>query len=279
MKRIVPVVIILLFLSGLGLLIYPAISNWLADQEQTSRIIQYGDSVADMDAEKMEEEFEKAKAYNNALTGSDIEDPFIPGSGIVLPDNYAAVLNIGGIMGYLDIPKINVSQTIRHGTSEEVLRKGVGHIENTAFPIGGKGNHAVLTGHTGLSSAKLFTDLTELEEGDVFYVTVLDQTLAYEVDLILVVEPDETDALRPVKGEDYVTLVTCTPYSINSHRLLVRGTRIPYAQETEEQPAEEPAEATPWVGWYILISVLCVLIAATIIIVVIKRRRQRRNGL
>lgn len=264
MNKRAPVVIILLLLPGLALLMYPSVSNWLADQYQTSEIIQYEESVADMNAKKVEEELKKAKAYNDALTGSNIGDPFIPGSGLVIPDNYTDTLNMDGIIGYIDIPKIEVSLTISHGISEEVLKKGVGHLENTAFPIGGEGNHTVLTGHTGLYSARLFTDLTELEEGDVFYITVFDQKLAYEVDQILVVEPDETDELRPVGGEDYVTLVTCTPYSINSHRLLIRGMRIPYTEDVL-------AVMTTGNDWFIHVLVLCLLVGAAIIIIVIRR--------
>ena len=167
----------------------------------------------------------------------------MPGSGYALPDNYLEVLNTDGIMGRLTIPKIGVDLPIYHGSSEESLQKGVGHIESTSLPIGGEYRHAVLTGHRGLPNAELFTRLDELTVGDTFYIHVLDRTLAYQVDQITTVEPDEMETLRAVPGEDYVTLVTCTPYGVNTHRLLVRGTRVPYT------PGEEgTADAAPTVS-------------------------------
>ncbi|MFR3685009.1 MAG: class C sortase, partial [Enterococcus sp.] len=175
-----------------------------------------------------EELFQQAQIYNENLLGQPAHDPFIPGSGIVMPDNYYRVLNIGGTMGQVEIPSINVKLPIYHGTKESVLRKAVGHLEGSALPIGGAGTHTVLTSHTGLTQAELFTDLTELKKDDHFYIRVLNRTLAYEVDKISVIEPDHTDALKAVKGKDYATLLTCTPYGVNSHRLLVRGKRIPY---------------------------------------------------
>lgn len=266
------ILIIVMLVSGLGFLLYPTVSNWISMNFRELEIANYSEAVEQMDPELAAAELEKAKAYNDALTGAYIEDPFIPGSGSVLPEGYASVLNIDGIIGYINIPKINVHLPVKHGTSNEVLQTSVGHLQNTAFPIGGEGNHTVLTSHTGLSSAKLFTDLAELEKGDMFYITVLNQTLAYEVDQILVVEPDDTEELRPVAGEDYATLVTCTPYSINSHRLFVRGTRIPY---TEEEP---PGGTVRIADWRAVIIAACVILFVLIFTVRIFIRRRNMQS-
>lgn len=235
MKKVLPrVVFILLLLVGVALISYPTISNWLVEYNAISITQAYVANVNKMTEEEIEAEFQKAEEYNAALTGSGIEDPFVPESGIVLPDNYTSIFDFDySVMGYIEIPTIDVFLPIYHGSSESVLQRGVGHMENTAFPIGGGGDHSVLTGHTGLPSAKLFTDLDKLVVGDTFLITILNRTIAYEVDKITVIEPDNTEDLRPVAGEDYVTLVTCTPYGINSHRLLVRGTRIPYSNDAE----------------------------------------------
>lgn len=271
MKKIIFLIFaIIMLISGSVILLYPTLSNWISVSFRELDIVYYNEEFEQMDPEYVDAELSKARTYNASLTGSNIEDPFIPGSGIILPDNYTSVLNIDDIIGYIEIPQIGVYLPIYHGTSDSVLQKGVGHMENTAFPIGGEGNHAVLTGHTGLLTAKLFTDLKEMKEGDIFYITVLGQKLAYQTDQILVAEPDETDLLRPVKGEDYVTLVTCTPYGINSHRLFVRGTRIPY----EEAVANEQTGGTlRWSNWFVPIIVLCALITVVGIIIVMKRRR------
>lgn len=277
-KRIFPFLIIMMLVCGVGILFYPTVSNWVKTHFRELEIVQYDEAVEQMDQELAAAEMEKAKEYNDALTGANIVDPFTPGSGIVLPDNYTSILNIEGTIGYITISKINVHLPIYHGTGEEVLQRGVGHLENTAFPIGGVGNHTVLTGHTGLSSAKLFTDLTELESGDVFYINVLDQTLAYEVDQILVIEPDDTDNLRPVKGEDYVTLVTCTPYGINSHRLIVRGKNIPYDDEKMEKASKEGVVfQSDWQTVIVVLSIIFAAAAVTIYILVRRRRHQRTN--
>ena len=194
----------------------------------------YEETVAAQDDALLAEEWAKAEEYNENLAGDPVHDPFVPGSGYALPDNYLDVLNIDGVMGRITIPKIGVDLPIYHGTDAETLEKGVGHIESTSLPIGGEYRHAVLTGHRGLPSAELFTRLDELEPGDQFYLHVLDATLAYQVDQILTVEPQELETLVAEPGQDYVTLVTCTPYGINTHRMLVRGTRVPYVPEAEQ---------------------------------------------
>lgn len=273
MKKFLSVIgIVLLLLTGLALLFYPDISNLLAERSHSKAIQEYSKGLAEMTAEQMETEKQKAIEYNNALSGVEIKDPFIPGSGMVLPENYTAVLNLNGTIGYIEIPVIDVSLPIYHGTGETALKRGVGHMEMTAFPIGGEGNHTVLTGHTGLPSAKLFTDLNQLAVGDVFYIHVLKETLAYEVDQILIVQPENTEDLRPVKGKDYVTLITCTPYGINSHRLLVRGTRVPY-DETEQavKSTKKP------VNWRVVIVVLCASLASVSFVIykLVNKRKKR----
>lgn len=235
LRSIAPVAAALaLFVGGAAVFCYPAISNYL-NQKNQSRVVQtYKETVAAQDDALLAEEWAKAEEYNENLAGDPVHDPFVPGSGYALPDNYLDVLNIDGVMGRITIPKIGVDLPVYHGTEAETLEKGVGHMESTSLPIGGEYRHAVLTGHRGLPSAELFTRLDELEPGDQFYLHVLDATLAYQVDQILTVEPQELETLVAEPGQDYVTLVTCTPYGVNTHRLLVRGTRVPYVPEAEQ---------------------------------------------
>jgi len=227
--------IVVLFLIGAGLMIYPDVASWLASRSQAGIAAQYHRAVESIPNETILEHFERARAYNASLIGGQIEDPFVPGSGRVIPPDYYAILNLNQAMGVIDIPAIDVRIPIFHGTGEDVLMRGVGHIPETPFPIGQLGKHAVLTGHTGIPSSRLFTDLELLEVGDLFLITVLNERIAYEVDQINVVLPDEINNLRNLPDEDLVTLVTCTPYGINSHRLLVRGHRIPYEENMEAE--------------------------------------------
>lgn len=230
-----------LFLGGAAVFCYPALSNYLNQKHQARVVQRYEQTVAARDKALLAEEWARAEAYNENLAGDPVHDPFVPGSGYALPDNYLDVLNIDGVMGRITIPKIGVDLPIYHGTDAETLEKGVGHIEATSLPIGGDYRHAVLTGHRGLPSAELFTRLDELEPGDTFYLHVLDATLAYRADRVLTVEPQELESLVAEHGRDYVTLVTCTPYGINTHRLLVRGTRVPYLPEEEARAAAAAA--------------------------------------
>lgn len=215
--------LICILLVGLSLLLYPTISNQWNSLHQSQAIVDYKTAMKDMVFTDYSAIFAEAEAYNAEL--ATIPYPLMNHSQI---ESYAAVLNISGtgIMGYLTIPKLDVELPIYHGTEEAVLQKAVGHLEGTSLPIGGIGNHSVLSAHRGLPRAKLFTDLDKMEMGDCFTITVLDRQLTYQVDQILVVEPREVDALYPVAGMDYCTLITCTPYGINSHRLLVRGIRV-----------------------------------------------------
>ena len=204
---------LLVFAAGAGIFLYPAVSNFLAERAQTNVIRSYQAAVDESNRQKLEEEWQKAEEYNENLAGDPVHDPFVMGSGYVLPDNYEEVLNLNGdgVMGYLEIPRIDVELPIYHGTSEEVLEKGAGHLEATALPIGGKNRHPVISAHRGLPSAELFTRLDEMEIGDWFYLSVLDETLAYEVDKITVIEPEELEFLTPEENRDLLTLLTCTP--------------------------------------------------------------------
>ena len=266
MKR--TVLIIVIFLLGVGLLAYPSVSNYIAEKNGSYAIDSYDEAIAVKDEEFLSAERQKAQEYNESLLGSPVRDPFIPGSGIVMQDDYYEILNIGGMMGYIEIPKISIKLPIYHGTSEEVLKKGVGHLEGSTLPIGGEGTHSVLTGHTGLSSAKLFTDLSVLQEGDLFYLYLLDEVLVYEVDEIKVIEPEQTTDLKPVSGEDYCTLLTCTPYGVNSHRLLLRGTRVDGVPEIKESIAEAQSSADRMLMLAVIITsgIMLILIIITIIV-------------
>lgn len=230
------VILVLLFVIGLSLLLYPTLSDYWNSLHQSKAISDYADNVADLSKENYDELWTAAKSYNASL---------VPRFNAFLltdeqKEQYDSLLNVSGlgIMGYIEIPEINCSLPIYHGTDESVLQIAVGHISWSSLPTGGESTHCVLSGHRGLPSAKLFTNLDKLTEGSTFMLRVLDEVLTYEVDQILTVLPDEVDALQIVEGEDLCTLVTCTPYGINSHRLLVRGHRI------ENVEAAKTARAT-----------------------------------
>lgn len=221
---------ILLF-AGLSLLLYPSFSDYWNSFHQSWAIASYAEDVANLDEDKYDSLWQEAEDYNRRLLNRD--NPFVASEEEMA--EYNALLDISGlgIMGYIEIPSINISLPIYHGTEESVLQIAVGHLDWTSLPVGGETTHCVLSGHRGLPSARLFTDLDKLVEGDVFVLRVLDEVLTYEVDQILIVEPYETEALQIVPGKDYCSLVTCTPYGINSHRLLVRGHRIENIEETK----------------------------------------------
>ncbi|WP_143482999.1 class C sortase, partial [Pseudoflavonifractor sp. An85] len=229
----------LLIFGGAGVFFYPAVSNFIADQSHREIITTHANLISATDPEILEQEWQEAEIYNESLMGDPVHDPFVPGSGYAIPDNYAQTLDLDEVMCTLEIPKIDLSLPVYHGTSEEVLAKGIGHLEVTALPIGGLNRHAVLTGHRGLPSSELFTRLDEVEVGDIFYIHVLDEVHAYQVDQITTVEPDELENLVAEPDKDLVTLVTCTPYAVNSHRLLVRGVRVAYEPEEDPQPENE----------------------------------------
>lgn len=228
-KHFFSIAIFIMFIVGLSVLLYPAISDYLNSKHASKVISEYNDKLSDSSEDELNAVFAKAEDYNKRL--HDSPSAFFEPS---LVSGYKDTLDITGtgIMGYIDIDRINVELPIYHGISKELLQVGVGHLTGTSLPVGGESTHCVLSGHRGLPSAKLFTDLDELEIGDTFTITILDRRFTYEVDQIKTVLPEEFDDLRIADGKDYCTLLTCTPYGINTHRLLVRGVRI---ENTEEK--------------------------------------------
>lgn len=243
---------LLLITVGAGIFLYPHISNWYIENQQKKVIHLYQTKIEEKQKDEIEKLWKAAITYNENLSGDPVHDPFVKGSGYVLPKDYEEVLNVNqdGVMGHLTIRKINVSLPIYHGCGDEALQKGAGHLEGTSLPIGKNSQHAILCAHRGLPSALLFTKLNELKKGDSFRINVLDKTLQYEVDEIRVVEPREVENLKIIKGKDYVTLMTCTPYGINTHRLLVRGKRVAVTNEKDLLP--KGSIEADWGKWIII---------------------------
>lgn len=265
-NRTSTLLLLLVFLIGLSLLLYPTVSDWWNSFHQTRAIAGYAEAVANLDDGAYEQYWSEAQAYNETLRGNKHRyQPTEEESA-----QYESLLNItgNGIMGYIEIPAIGVSLPIYHGTADTVLQIAVGHIEGTSLPVGGPGTHCVLSGHRGLPSAKLFTDLDQLTVGDTFVLRVLDETLTYEVDQIHIVEPEDVSLLEIEDGQDLCTLVTCTPYGINSHRLLVRGHRIENQADasavrvTADAMQIEPVLVAPVVAAPMLLVLLLWLLAS-----------------
>ena len=223
-NRITAILLVAVLLAGLSLLLYPLISNYWNSIHQSQAIAAYMDDVSELDDSAYDALWEEAQDYNTSLL--DDENRFFPDEEEQQQYEHLLSISNDGIMGYIEIPSIDVTLPIYHGTSEEVLQVAIGHIEGSSLPIGGPSTHCVISGHRGLPSSRLFTDIDQLSEGDLFTLLVLDETLTYEVDQIRIVEPDDTSLLEIEEGEDLCTLVTCTPYGVNSHRLLVRGHRV-----------------------------------------------------
>ncbi len=263
--------IILLFIAGFLIATYPIISNWYYTVENNNQIVDFKEAVDEMSQAEIDERIDLARAYNETLDPSKLADPYTEREkkGV---ENYARMLEAREKIGYIDIPKINQQIPVYAGTSEDVLQKACGHLEGTSLPIGGKSTHSVITAHRGLPQVKLFRDLDKMEVGDVFYYTNVKETLAYQVDQILVIEPWNFDPVLVVEGKDYMTLLTCTPYMINSHRLLVRGHRIPYVPEDKEE-AEKKAKFN-YKDFIVPGFVLLLLIL--ILLIYLRRRRRRR---
>lgn len=278
-KKSSKIVIILIFLAGLSLLLYPFIANQWNNHRQKQLIGNYESVISDKEAAgniDYAAEMKKAEAYNDALLPSILPDSFAVADASTETDSsYEDSLNIAGdgMMGIVEIPKIAIKLPIYHGTGDEVLQKAAGHLEGSSLPIGGESTHAVISAHRGLPSASLFTDLDQLEIGDHFLIHVLDETLCYEVDQILVVDPEDTSALAVEDGEDLVTLLTCTPYGVNTQRLMVRGHRVPY----EEQAVAD--EQTPLSGFslhtnYLLWVVVGIVITGVFILILFIREKK-----
>ena len=241
MKRKLTVILsVLLFMLAAALTAYPMIANYINDKYQSTIRTEYAQEIEGLEDREIREAQEAAAAYNGSL----LPIRYDRGALQTAAEDYDGLLNLhgSGLMGYVEIPKIDVNLPIYHGTSEETLQKGVGHLVGSSLPIGGEGFHSVLTGHSGLAGAKLFSDLDQLAPGDTFFLHILGETLAYQVAEINTVLPYETELLLAVPGEDLCTLVTCTPYGVNSHRLLVRGSRVPY-EKAVEKVAEHPKES------------------------------------
>lgn len=244
-RKLANFVIILIFLAGLSILLYPSVSDYVNERNSSRAIASYDQSAWDLTPEDYSQELAAAEEYNAYLTQFENLSAAAATEEKREDSPYESLLNVGenGIMAVIRIPSIKVNLPVYHGTSESVLQIAAGHYLGSSLPTGGEGTHAILTGHRGLPSAKLFTDLDRLEVGDVFYIKVLGEILEYQIDQIETVLPHELDSLSITSGEDYVTLVTCTPYGVNSHRLLIRGTRIEYDGNYEEKVPMKPAPA------------------------------------
>ena len=274
------------FLIALGITLYPMISTWYNERHQAQVHTHYQEKVEQVDNSKLIEAKELAVAYNQTiLPGAQDEDSFSKEALLSASENYGSLLNLAGdgIMGYVEVPKIGVTLPIYHGTNNSTLERGVGHLLGSSLPVGGESTHSVLTAHSGMASAKMFSDLDRLKIGDVFYLDVLGEKLAYQVDQIKTVLPYDTTFLQTEIGNDLCTLVTCTPFGVNTHRLLVRGTRIPYEEAEviveEKLETEEPVKST-WEQQYlqgILIGIGAVVILGLGLLVFWYGRR-RRNG-
>lgn len=276
-KHILNIVIVLMFVIGFSVLLYPAISEYINSKHASRIIASYNETVKNSDEAELKQLIDEADDYNKRLSQNS--------SAFYNPDlvsGYDDALDItgNGVMGYIDIDKLNLELPIYHGVSKEVLQIGVGHLPGTSLPVGGESTHAVLSGHRGLPSAKLFTDLNEMEVGDTFTVTVLDRVYTYEVDQIKVVLPSETSDLQIVKGEDHCTLMTCTPYGINTHRLLVRGVRIESAEAVRKVGVVVKNEAfriDPLIVMPI-VAIPFLLIAITAVFIHDKKKNQKKKA-
>lgn len=264
----------LMFLLGFAILIYPTVSNQWNTYRQNQLISSYEELIGKMAEEDFTKEWEKANAFNDTIIHNNIfGDVFGENGDDIKNTEYWQILNVGndGVMGYVSIPKINVKLSIYHGTADDVLQTGIGHLNGTKLPIGGESTHSVLAAHRGLPSARLFTDIDQLERGDMFYIHVLDETLAYQVDQILdMVDKDDNETLQKAlqieEGQDYVTLFTCTPYGVNSHRLLVRGTRVPYNGEEEIESTAAESMLKSIQNYYMIYLILGLSVTLLVII-------------
>ena len=284
MKRTILILLAaFVFLAALGITVYPLVSNYVNDRYASEVRTDYTRKVQELDDTEIQKALVAAQAYNEGLLPLRYSKEAVQTAS----EEYDRMLNLNdsGIMGYVEIPQIQVKLPIYHGTGEDILQKGVGHLTGSSLPIGGEGCHCVLTGHSGVAGNRLFSDLDQLQVGDVFYLYILDQTLAYQVTEINRVLPHETDLLAPVAGKDLCTLVTCYPYGVNSHRLLIRGTRIPYEDAViiEEQAAanEAPAKSTWKEQYYAGLAIgggtAVVAIVVGAIILLLRRKRRCPN--
>ena len=285
-KKAGNLVICIIFLAGLSLLLYPFVANQWNNYRQKQLISNYEQVVSDKEAAEgidYDAERKKAEDYNEALLPCVLPDSFALAESSGVDPVYMNTLNIAGdeMMGSVEIPKINIKIPIYHTTEEEVLNKGAGHLEGSSLPVGGANTHAVISAHRGLPSASLFTDLDQLKEGDHFLIHVLNETLCYEVDKISVVKPEDTSALAVEDGQDLVTLLTCTPYGVNTERLLVRGHRVPYVEEEvkEEKTVLSGSLHTNYLLWvFVGLSVTALFIFVLYLKEIKLKRRANKGG-
>lgn len=269
---------IIVLLIAFSVLLYPTVSNYLYEKNGARVISSYDENAVRLSESEKQAMLEAARQYNRELLGNiELLDPFSPLKKEV-DARYQSLLNTNeaGMMGYIRIPKIDVELPIYHGTEERILQSGVGHFEGTSLPVGGESSHTVLTGHRGLPSKLLFTDLDQMKEGDIFYLKILGETFAYKIDQILTVLPENTKALTIEPGKDYATLVTCTPYAVNTHRLLVRGSRIPYEEAVRQVPDEKIAPTLPF-QVKVLLAAIGVLVLIFIVYQLWKKTRKRKE--
>lgn len=274
-KHISTIFIILIFLVGLGFISYPTVSNLWNQAHQSRAIATYSKQVEKLDDSENKKMLKVARKYNKSLLKKSDHWKLSKKD----KKKYESLLDVSGtgIMGYIEVPKIDCSLPIYHGTDEGALQIAIGHLEGSSLPVGGKSTHCVLSGHRGLPSARLFTDLDQLEEGDIFILNILGRKLAYEVDQIKVVLPEEMSDLEIEEGKDLCTLVTCTPYGINTHRLLVRGHRTEYVEKKVEEEKKEVQTKKTDIRLMIAGGAGVLILLIIIIVIVIKRRRKRRN--
>lgn len=262
----------MLFLVALGLTLYPVVSNYVNQKYASEIFTAYQEVIAQTDNSVLMQEWEKAAAYNQSLVpGAKSGSGYTQEALLSASEGYDSILNLtgDGTMGYVEIPKINVHLPIYHGTGDSSLSKGVGHLLGSSLPVGGDSTHTILSGHSGMASQTMFTDLEQLTVGDVFYLHVLNEILAYQVVEIYTVLPSDTSLLGIREGKDYCTLVTCTPYGVNTHRLLVTASRIPYekAEQLAEQTEEEEKPASHWMQYYLRGLEIGVTVVAGILLI------------
>lgn len=278
-QKLLIFVSVLVLVFGLMIMLYPAVSSLVNMRSQSRVIDRYEETVADYPDQEIERLRKEAEEYNVRLRDSSVimTDPFDEEAVRITSEAYEETLNVDGVgmMAFLDIEEIGVHLPVYHGTGETVLARAAGHLQGTSLPVGGKNTHAVLSAHTGLAEAKLFTDLDELEEGGTFRITVLDEELTYEIYDIEVVEPEDISSLKIESGRDLCTLVTCTPYGVNSHRLLVHGERIPFSIEDDEDASWQ--QSVMFSPKYLLAGSVFLLIVLLVSFVVIIRRRKIRK--
>ena len=284
-RKVSNILIILLFLVGIGILVYPTVSNQWNTYRQNKLIKSYQQEIKALEPEDFTKAKEAARKYNETIYENTLyADIYDEEEFKIEETEYWKILNLAGdgVMGYISIPKINVTLSIYHGTNEDVLQTGVGHVSSTKLPIGGENNHTVLAAHRGLPSARLFTDIDQLVIGDMIYLHILDEVLAYKVDQILdMVDKNDVDALASAlkieEGQDYVTLFTCTPYGVNSHRLLVRGTRVEYNVEEKKADITVPETMVEIVQDYYMLYLILALAIITVVVLIMKIIFNKKN--